>query len=513
MAVATGSQIRPELSAVNYAPYLQATGQAAQMQARGAENIAAGLANLGQQAGAAIKDYSQEKKAQQSMMGTIGAAEKLSSALSGLMSIKDERGNSVLDPRIAKSIEEVNSIISNKDGRSIEERYAASQSLYHLAPMMINAGAKLYDIQSDIGQKKAVIEQKTNDSRAIGVAMRPYLPGDAPEGIARPAAKFDPAKFLSDYTNAGGSTKGIQDSDQIIKMLTPKDATKLTTAMQNTEAILSSEIAAGKIDSKDINSINVRRSELLAQGGSDKQTQHYQPGPSMVDENHNFIGTSVFDQKTGKTKLLDVKTGEFVDIPSNARPSTVGQLGNTQLPPAQFTELRDRVHADELSLGKFSDYMKSVEGSKYGVSLVADKFAANMKTLFTSGKLTPTQLASAKSEGDLQALIGSSRLSVLGPGVMTEQDAVRVIQYLGGNSDSLRNPEKVKQAISTVYNDRYKMYVNNLESYNIQQGNYYRQYSPAAKIEIDEKFIPKQTPTFDAEADRRRLKELEDKSK
>ena len=40
MAVATGSQIRPELSAVDYTPFLQAAGQSAQMQAQG---IAAGV--------------------------------------------------------------------------------------------------------------------------------------------------------------------------------------------------------------------------------------------------------------------------------------------------------------------------------------------------------------------------------------------------------------------------------------------------------------------------------------
>jgi len=511
MAVATGSQIRPELSAVNYTPFLQASGQAAQMQARGAENIASGLSELGKGAAKGMANYAEEKKAQQSMLGTIGAAEKLSSALSALMSIKDEKGNPVLDPRIGKSIEDVNSIISNKDGRSVEERYAASQSLYSLAPMMINAGAKFYDLQSDIGQKKAALEQKTNDSKAIGLAMKPYLPGNAPEAIARPAAKFDPAKFLADYTNAGGSTKGIQDSDQIIKMLTPKDANKLTTAMQNTEAIISSEIASGKIDSKDFNRINVRRSELLAQGGADRETQHYQPGTAMVDDNHNFIGTSVFDQKKGTFKLLDVKTGDFVDIPKNARPSTVGQLGNTQLPPTAFLALRDKVHSDEISLDKLDRYMNSVDGSKYGLQLVADKFAANMKTFTGSGKLSASQLAAAKSQGELQALIGSNRLDILGGGVMTEQDALRVIQYFGGDADSMRNPEKVKQAISSIYNDRYKMYKNDLESYNIQQGNYYRQYQPASPIKFNEKFLPASEPTFDIEAARRRKQELEAK--
>ena len=64
MAIATGSQIRPELSAVDYTPFLQASGQAAQMQARGAENIAAGLANLGQQVASGVEKYykKQEEK-------------------------------------------------------------------------------------------------------------------------------------------------------------------------------------------------------------------------------------------------------------------------------------------------------------------------------------------------------------------------------------------------------------------------------------------------------------------
>jgi len=43
MAIATGSQIRPELSAVDYTPFLQASGQSAQMQAQGIANFASGV--------------------------------------------------------------------------------------------------------------------------------------------------------------------------------------------------------------------------------------------------------------------------------------------------------------------------------------------------------------------------------------------------------------------------------------------------------------------------------------
>ena len=513
MAFQTGTQVNAALGRTDYTPFLQGAMQGAQAQARGAENIAAGLAGFGKEVAKGMASDVEQKKMEKTMLGTIASAEKLAPALAGLMAIKDEKGNSLLDPRIAKSLEDFNSIIGNKEGRSVEERYAASKTFLTEAPTVMNAGLKMYDLQSGIEQKRAIAAQKTADSQALGLAMKPYLPGNAPEGIARPAAKFDPGQFLADYTKAGGSTEGLQKSDQIVKMLGAKDSNKLTTAMQNTQAIVDAEIKAGTLNGADQKAVDMRTAELIAQGGADRKTQDYQTGSAMVDDKNQYVGTSVFNQKTGKFQLFSPATGQFSDIPKNARPSTVSQLNNTQLPPTQFLALRDKVHADEISLDKLGRYMKSVEGSEYGLKLVADRFSADMKTLFSNGKLSPSQLAAAKSQGELQALIGSNRLDILGGGVMTEQDALRVIQYFGGDADALRNPEKVRQAIASIYNDRYKMYKNDLESYNIQQGNYYRHYQPASAIEFNEKFLPTETPTFDKEALLRRQQELRDKAK
>jgi len=509
MAFQSGSQVNAALGRTDFTPFLAGAMQGAQAQARGAENIAQGLAGFGKEVAKGMASDVEQKKMEKTMLGTIASAEKLAPALAGLMAMKDEKGNSLLDPRISKSLEEINSIISNKEGRSVEERYAASQTFLTQAPTVMNAGLKFYDLQSGIEQKKAIAAQKTTDSKAIGLAAAPYLPGNAPAGIARPAAKFDPGQFLADYTNAGGSTEGLQKSDQIIKMLGVKDGEKLTTAMKNTQSIVAAEIKAGKLDSADQKSIDIRTAELIAQGGADRKSQDYQPGSAMVDGKNQYVGTSVFNQKTGKFQLFSPATGTFSDIPKDARPSTVSQLNNTQLPPTQFLALRDKVHADEISLDKLGRYMNSVEGSKYGLELIADRFSSDMKTLFSSGNLTPSQLAAAKSQGELQALIGSNRLDILGGGVMTEQDAVRVILYFGGDANALRNPEKVRQAIASIYNDRYKMYKNDLESYNIQQGNYYRHYQPASAIEFNEKFLPAVAPTFDREAAVRRKAELE----
>ena len=513
MAFQTGTQVNAALGRTDYTPFLQGALQGAQAQARGAENIAAGLAGLGKEVAKGMASDVEQKKAQQAMLGTIGSAEKLSTALAGLMSIKDEKGNPVLDPRIAQSIEGINSIIANKDGRSTEERYAAAQTLLSQAPTVMNAGLKFYDLQSDIGQKKAIAAQKTADSQALGLAMKPYLPGDAPEGIARPAAKFDPGQFLSDYTKAGGSTEGLQKSDQIVKMLGAKNGEKLTTAMQNTQGIVAAEIKAGKLDPADTKAIDVRTATLLAQGGVDKPTQDNIPGAAYVDENHQYLGNSVFNKKTGVTKLIDIKTGELINLPSNARPSTVTQLNNTQLPVTQFYALRDKILQDEISLGKLSTYMKSVNDANQGLALIADNFSAKMSTLFSSGVLNPKQLAAAKSEAELQGLIGENRLNTVGGGTMTEQDVLRIIARLGGNADAYRNKQRVQQAIADVYNDKYRMYKHDLESYNIQQGTYYKSFSKAAPIAIDESLIPKRIADFDIKAAKRRLKELEDNDK
>ena len=74
MAIATGSQIRPELSAVNYTPFLQASGQAAQMQAQGITSAVGG----------ALKGFEsivQQQKENKQLDAEIKAAERFGNAI------------------------------------------------------------------------------------------------------------------------------------------------------------------------------------------------------------------------------------------------------------------------------------------------------------------------------------------------------------------------------------------------------------------------------------------------
>jgi hypothetical protein len=73
MAFQTGSQVNAALGRTDFTPFLQGAMQGAQAQARGAENIAQGLAGLGQQVGRGIEKYSEQKKKNAERDGRINA--------------------------------------------------------------------------------------------------------------------------------------------------------------------------------------------------------------------------------------------------------------------------------------------------------------------------------------------------------------------------------------------------------------------------------------------------------
>jgi len=230
MAVATGSQIRPELSAVNYTPYLQATGQAAQMSARGAENIGSALANLGQQAGNAIKEYKQNKEREKQYQGVIKTADTLSKGYEGII----ER----LNPRIATALSDLRSRITDPNISTVE-KYSAAQSFLDNAPNLLNAGLKMADIESDsasktaeINSKKAILEREQRiKSGGSNMAL------GQPVGVQLAPDELNEAKiFAAGVLEKGQTTKRV---DEVVNgKVTPiLETTNLITGQVSKSAI------------------------------------------------------------------------------------------------------------------------------------------------------------------------------------------------------------------------------------------------------------------------------------
>ena len=77
MAYSFGGGVRPELGRTDFTPFLQGSAQGAQMQARGAENFAAGVSQFLQKAGEGVKAYQENKAINTMFNSTVDDAIKI----------------------------------------------------------------------------------------------------------------------------------------------------------------------------------------------------------------------------------------------------------------------------------------------------------------------------------------------------------------------------------------------------------------------------------------------------
>lgn len=317
-------------------------------------------------------------------------------------------------------------------------------------------------------------------------------------------------KVVSAASKVGLSPGAIDSLTQSLGRMQPK-AGPATAAQQDTEAIIRAEIEAGTLSGSDAGAVSKRRAELLALGGrGERQTERFQSPTSIVDASGNYLGQAVFDQKTAEFGLRNPETGKIEPLPKGAKPSTVSGMSRAMLAGPQFLKLRDDLGQAEVALNRLSAYMSSVENSRQGFEKLADKFATNFKTLLNSGALTKEQLATAAATGQLQSLLGANRLEMLGGGVLTENDALRIIAAAGGDVNALQNKEIVQEAIARMYNDKYRTYQRNREDYNIQvKGGYGGQgYAEAEKVEFDPRFLKDAAPAATTQVKQGTLSEI-----
>ena len=151
---------------------------------------------------------------------------------------------------------------------------------------------------------------------------------------------------------------------------------------------------------------------------------------------------------------------------------TASDNANTILAPTKFGELQRNVKSDENSLKSYVRYLDRIGDTDTGYKRLFNEYTAWFNTFF-GRKLTTEELQQQLASGELQRLIGASRVEIVGGGVMTEQDAFRIIEALGGNVDFLQDPKRVQGAISQIFREKYDNYLINLTDYNAQvQGEY-----------------------------------------
>ena len=171
-----------------------------------------------------------------------------------------------------------------------------------------------------------------------------------------------------------------------------------------------------------------------------------------------------------------------------AYPSTVGNLGKSNVTGNEFWNIQAELDLEESSLRKMLDYLSVIEDMPMGMEKLSTQFGTAIKSILGDNNLSLKQLSTALADGSFQALVGANRLDVVGGGVMTEQDALRIISALGGDPTKLTtHPEIITRQISKIFSEKYKRYEKAIDRYNIEvtKGGFTR-YPEREKINLDQ---------------------------
>jgi len=333
------------------------------------------------------------------------------------------------------------------------------------------------------------------------------LAGEAPENIKEPTVQD--AMFLARQMNMGKTPTGAQTAN-VLEMLQKRYDTTVKGVGMTERDKAYKILEDAFVQNNEGRKPNAQEKSELLQRAATIGTVGFAQGMPMMNPDGSFAGFTVADKKTGDVKLFVPGKEGLSDVPKGATPSTQGSFTKSILPMPEFQKLKREVTDDEISLDRYSKYLNTVGGARQGIDLLADQVAGKITTLFNNKKLTQEQVNAAMASGQLQALIGASRLNTVGGGVMTEKDAERVILRLGGDVGALQNKEVVARAIADLYAEKYRRYQDSLGFYNSAVNHYYNQqgFTPAKPVEFDPKMIQSGNEMYGLSETEKRLAEL-----
>jgi hypothetical protein len=173
-----------------------------------------------------------------------------------------------------------------------------------------------------------------------------------------------------------------------------------------------------------------------------------QQGPAFVLANGKVV-QSTFDPSTGQY-MYQSDTGR-VPIPADAKPTTASAASG--LSEKQYITYRQEAFDHQQGLKRLNSFFEKIGDTNVGIQRWADAVAVKAKSLL-GNPLSREQLALELAKGEQQGLLGLFRVDIVGPGVLTEYDAGRVIEALGGDLNALQNKEKVFALLQQLYQDK-----------------------------------------------------------
>jgi len=179
---------------------------------------------------------------------------------------------------------------------------------------------------------------------------------------------------------------------------------------------------------------------------------------TVGDDGNKQIIETYFDKITGVRRV----SGTDEPVPAGSL-----ELSATDSPDISYlNKIESSVYEDESRLRALDSYLNDVEGSAQGINNLIDRASIKIKTLIDDGELTEAELKTARGQAKLQGLLGNFRIDIVGGGVMTEQDALRILAALGGDFDAFQNKQVTKDLILEIRKKTSARYKREAEKFN-----------------------------------------------
>lgn len=172
--------------------------------------------------------------------------------------------------------------------------------------------------------------------------------------------------------------------------------------------------------------------------------------------------------------FADPNTGTFFTInPDGTRQELYGAMpmNNSDASGSRYTNqiFKERDAASEAAgtLRTVDRVLGKLDQTPTGISGAISDLQRAFNTIVGQG-ITPEQMARGLSQAEIQGLIGKFKDEVVGGGVMTEQDAARIVISLGGDLQSIfTNPDILRERLSTLRGDAERRYLRHYEQYEL----------------------------------------------
>ena len=190
-------------------------------------------------------------------------------------------------------------------------------------------------------------------------------------------------------------------------------------------------------------------------------------GALWKDPDGNFFRELIVgDQIVYKGEGLVMTEADFNKRFPEARPTVASEEQRYQMDINKFFDYEKQMREQEQSLEKLISYMKNRGGAPQGYDYFATRAQTLINTFMDKENINSEQLMQGLAEGKFQGLIGRFREETVGPGVMTEFDAQRIIMALGGEPGALQNKVIAAAILRDIFTSKYQLYLDAARKYN-----------------------------------------------